>query len=68
MSETAVTKKRKPREDKHMSECEVDAQMDNDIIDILKTYKEGLSIHKIQTLLQREKPSKLSEKKQVFLK
>ena len=57
MSETAVTKKRKPREDKHMSECEVDAQMDNDIIDILKTYKEGLSIHKIQTLFQREKPS-----------
>ena len=57
MSETVVAKKRNARKSKGMSECEFDAHMDNDIIDILKTYREGLSIHKIQTLLQREKPS-----------
>ena len=51
MSATVAAKERKPRKSKGMSECEFDAHMDNDILDILQTNPEGVSVNRIQTLL-----------------
>ena len=57
MSATAATKEKKSSEDKHMSECESAAQMDNDILDILQENAKGVSVYKIQTLLHDKHPN-----------